>query len=275
MSANIPIAGVIGDPIAHSKSPKLHGHWLRHYGIAGHYIPLHVEASNLREVLLTMPKMGFVGANVTIPHKEAVIAHCATLSDSARRIGAVNTLAWDENGQLHGDNTDAYGFMENIRQNANWQAKDKTALVIGAGGAARAVIVALLDDGIAQITLTNRSPERAAMLAAEFGPRLRVLPWADTENHMRDADLLVNTTSLGMTAQGDLPFSLDKITARTLVTDIVYNPLMTPLLQKAQAAGCPIVDGLGMLLHQAVPGFHRWFGRAPVVDQATRAAVLA
>ena len=275
MSAKIPIAGVIGDPIAHSKSPKLHGHWLRHYGIAGHYIPLHVAASNLREVLLTMPKMGFVGANVTIPHKEAVIAHCATLSDSARRIGAVNTLAWDENGQLHGDNTDAYGFMENIRQNANWQAKDKTALVIGAGGAARAVIVALLDDGIAQITLTNRSPERAAMLAAEFGPRLRVLPWADTENHMRDNDLLVNTTSLGMTGQGDLPFSLDKITARNLVTDIVYNPLMTPLLQKAQAAGCPIVDGLGMLLHQAVPGFHRWFGRAPVVDQATRAAVLA
>lgn len=275
MSAKIPLAGVIGNPIAHSKSPKLHGHWLRSYGIAGHYIPLHVASADLSAVLMAMPKMGFVGANVTIPHKESVIPYCDSLSETALRIGAVNTLSWTSEGQLHGDNTDAYGFIENIHQSTKWQAAGKTALILGAGGAARAVIVALLDAGIAQIILTNRSPERAENLAAEFGPKLRALPWAQTDGHLGGADLVVNTTSLGMAGQEDLPFTLQALAPHILVTDIVYTPLQTPLLMKAKAAGCQTVDGLGMLLHQAVPGFEKWFGHRPDVDTATRAAVLA
>lgn len=275
MSAKIPLAAVIGNPIAHSKSPKLHGHWLRSYGMAGHYIPLHVASADLSAVLMAMPKMGFVGANVTIPHKESVIPYCDSLSETALRIGAVNTLSWTSEGQLHGHNTDAYGFIENIHQSTKWQAAGKTALILGAGGAARAVIVALLDAGIAQIILTNRSPERAENLAAEFGPKLRALPWAQTDGHIGRADLVVNTTSLGMAGQEDLPFTLQALAPHILVTDIVYTPLQTPLLMKAKAAGCQTVDGLGMLLHQAVPGFEKWFGHRPDVDTATRAAVLA
>ncbi|MDZ7905447.1 MAG: shikimate dehydrogenase [Cypionkella sp.] len=275
MSGGVPLAGVIGDPIAHSKSPKLHGHWLRHFGIAGHYVPLHVASGDLPAVLAAMPRMGFVGANVTIPHKESVMSLCDSLSDTARRIGAVNTLSWNADGKLHGDNTDAYGFIENLTQTAaGWQARGQTALVLGAGGASRAVIVALLDAGVAQIVLTNRSMGRAEALAAEFGTRIRVAAWGDTENHVAQAGLLVNTTSLGMAGQEALPFSLANISPRCLVTDIVYNPLETPLLAAARAMGCPVVDGLGMLLHQAVPGFERWFGTRPIVDAKTRAAVL-
>lgn len=274
-AAQIPLAGVIGHPIAHSKSPRLHNYWLQKHGINGHYVPLHVAPENLAKILLAMPDMGFVGANVTLPHKTAALAQAQTVTDTARRIGAANTLTFDSKGKIHADNTDAQGFINNLRQNApQWQPNSGPALVLGAGGAARAVLVALLDAGVPQIVIANRTESRAEELAAEFGPQIRPLFWQSCENFMPHAALIVNTTSLGMSGQPPLPFSLDALLPDTIVTDIVYNPLETPLLQAARAKGCHCVDGLGMLLHQAAPGFARWFGVQPLVDAATRRAVL-
>lgn len=272
---SIPLAGVIGDPIAHSKSPRLHGYWLGRYGLAGHYIPLHARAENLPQVLRAMPQMGFVGANVTIPHKEAALALADTVSDQARRIGAANTLTFTENGGFHADNTDGIGFLANLHQNApSWQADQGAVMIIGAGGAARAIVVALLDAGAPEIILTNRTLARAAALAAEFGPRLRVVDWSETENHLASARTVVNTTALGMAGKDAFPFSLRSVQQGALVTDIVYTPLETPFLRAAKAQGCHVVDGLGMLLHQAAPGFARWFGQMPEVDAQTRQVVL-
>jgi shikimate dehydrogenase len=273
---DIPLAGVIGDPIAHSKSPRLHGHWLARYGIAGHYVPLHVRAENLAGVLRAMPDMGFVGANVTIPHKQAALALASSVSDAARRIGAANTLTFDASGGFHADNTDGAGFIANLQQNApNWQAAHSPALLIGAGGATRAIVVALLDAGAPEILITNRTAQRAVELADVFGARVRVFDWDDTPNMLAHAGLVVNTTALGMDGADEFPFSLNALRADTLVTDIVYTPLETPFLLAAQAQGCQIVDGLGMLLHQAAPGFARWFRTAPQVDADARRAVLA
>jgi shikimate dehydrogenase len=272
---NVPLAGVIGDPIAHSKSPRLHGYWLGRYGIVGQYVPLHARAENLAQVLRAMPRMGFVGANVTIPHKEAALALADTVSDQARRIGAANTLTFTENGGFHADNTDGIGFLANLRQNApHWQADQGAVMMIGAGGAARAIVVALLDAGAPEIILTNRTLARAKALAVEFGPRLRVVDWADTENHLAFAQTVVNTTALGMDGKDAFPFSLYNVQQGAVVTDIVYTPLETPFLRAAKAQGCHVVDGLGMLLHQAAPGFARWFGHMPEVDAQTRQVVL-
>jgi shikimate dehydrogenase len=271
----IPLAGVIGSPISHSRSPRLHGHWLQHYGLKGQYVPLHVDAPDLADVLRAMPRMGFVGANVTIPHKETVLALADTVSDVAARIGAANTLSFGPDGQIHADNTDAYGFLANLQQGApDWRA-DRVALVLGAGGAARAVIDALLGAGVPQVTLTNRSRDRADGLAQVFGPRVQVVDWAERAQALSQAGLLVNTSSLGMAGQPGLDLPLDDLPQDALVTDIVYTPLMTDLLARAQARGNPVVDGLGMLLHQAVPGFERWFGKRPEVSEALRAVVLA
>jgi len=270
----IPLAGVIGCPISHSRSPRLHGTWLRQYGIAGHYVPLHVEAADLANVLRAMPHMGFVGANVTIPHKEAVLALADQVSDAAARIGAANTLTFVD-GRIHADNTDGYGFIANLRQGApGWDATQGAALALGAGGAARAVIDAVLTAGVPRLYLVNRSRARADTLAQVFGPRVTVLDWDDRASVLGDVGVLVNTTSLGMAGQGALDMPLDGLPVAALVTDIVYTPLMTDLLLRAQARGNPVVDGLGMLLHQAVPGFERWFGVRPEVTDDLRAAVL-
>jgi shikimate dehydrogenase len=272
----IPLAGVIGAPVAHSKSPKLHSYWLSKYGIKGHYIPLHVDTDNLAQVLRAMPDMGFVGANVTIPHKQAALALAHYPSETARRIGAANTLTFDADGKIHADNTDAAGFANNLWQHApHWQPTTTPALVLGAGGASRAVIVALLDAGTPQIFLANRTQEKAIALAMEFGPRIIPLTWDMVPSYMSQVNLLVNTTSLGMAGQPALPFDITSLNPNTIVTDIVYTPLETPLLRAARVLGCHCVDGLGMLLHQAAPGFARWFGQTPVVDDATRQAVLS
>jgi shikimate dehydrogenase len=271
----IPLAGVIGDPIAHSKSPRLHGYWLRHYGLKGHYVPLHVRSADLAQVISAMPHMGFVGANVTIPHKQAVMALADDVTDTARRIGAANTLTFTDDGLLQADNTDAHGFIENIRQNApQWHASAGPALVLGAGGAARAVLVALLDAGVPELWLANRTQERAQALADEFGSKVKVIDWAKTETHLPHVKTLVNTTSVGMSGQGEFPFSFNHLSPDTVVNDIVYTPIETPFLNAAKSQCCHIVDGLGMLLHQAAPGFARWFGHMPQVDDATRQAVL-
>lgn len=271
----IPLAGVLGNPIAQSKSPKLHRHWLRKYGLLGDYVPLHVTEENLETVVRAMPKMGFVGANVTLPHKITVMQFADQITDHATLIGAANTLTFKEDGKIIADNTDGYGFMSNVKQNApDWDPTSGPAVLLGAGGAARAIIVALADAGVTEILLTNRTRAKAEALRAEFGARIRVVDWVQAGNILEGAATVINSTSLGMTGNAALRIPLDGLTKGTLVTDIVYSPLRTRLLDEAEAAGCTVVDGLGMLLHQGVPGFERWFGVRPEVDDETRRAVL-
>jgi len=272
----IPLVAVLGSPVAHSKSPLLHGFWLKQFGIQGHYVPIDVMAADLEQVLQTLPKMGFVGANVTLPHKEKILSIADQISDRAALIGAANTLVFQPDGKLYADNTDGYGFIENIRQHApDWQAKDGPALVLGAGGAARAIVSALLEAGAAEVRISNRTRARADQIKSDFGGRVGVVDWVKAGAEIEYAHTLVNTTSLGMTGKSALTVSLDKLNPETLVTDIVYSPLETELLKAARSKGCRVVDGLGMLIHQAVPGFQRWFGQKPVVDQAIRDILLA
>ncbi|MBO6518810.1 MAG: shikimate dehydrogenase [Rhodospirillales bacterium] len=269
-------AGVIGWPVEHSLSPRLHGFWLDKYGIDGVYLPLPVAPPNIEDAIRALPKLGFVGANVTVPHKEAAFKTVDTLSDTAKAIGAVNTIVCDEDGELYGDNTDAFGFIENIRAGApGWRPSDAAAVVLGAGGAARAVIAALLDAGVPEIRLANRTKARADELLAHFGHGLTVADWDERNAAMNGAGLLVNTTTLGMTGKPPLDVDLSGLSVAAVVNDIVYAPLETHLLADATARGLTAVDGLGMLLHQARPGFEAWFGVRPDVDAALRAHVLS
>ena len=276
MSGKLRLAGVIGHPISHSKSPRLHGHWLKRYGIDGLYIPMNVAPDDLARTIELLPQLGFAGINVTLPHKEAVTALCDEITPRAKAVGAVNTVIFQEDGSILGDNTDGYGFMANLYAGApNWRANTGPAVVLGAGGAARGVVAALLDAGAPQIILSNRTVERATALQSEFGARVVVSAWDDVGDAIKGANLLVNTTSLGMDGQPALPVSLEHLGSETLVTDIVYAPLKTQLLIDAAARGCAVVDGLGMLLHQAAPGFETWFGQKPIVDDELRDAVLS
>lgn len=273
--SRIPLAGVIGHPIAHSRSPALHGYWLRRYGLRGHYIPIDIAPSDLSDLVRTLPRLGFVGLNVTIPHKEAILHVADIITDRAALIGAANTLIFRKDGKIHADNTDGSGFIANLRQNApGWTPAIGPAVVLGAGGAARAVIAALIEVGVPEIRLANRTRARAEGLRSDFGAKVVVQEWVQASNSLEDAVTVVNTTSLGMTGKPDLRLSLDRLSPRALVTDLVYTPLKTQLLIEAEAKGCTAVDGLGMLLHQAAPGFERWFGQRPEVDAATRMAVL-
>jgi len=275
MTEKLMLAGVIGDPIAHSRSPRLHGHWLRRYGLSGHYVPLHVTREVLPQVLDLLPELGFRGINVTIPHKEQVLHLADTITDRAALIGAANTLTFTGKGKIQADNTDGIGFIESLRQSAaGWSAQDGPALVLGAGGAARAVVSALLADGAPRVHLINRTRARAESLKDHLGARVHVQDWTKFTEIIDDVALLVNTTSLGMTGAQPLTLNLERLRSDTLVTDIVYTPLQTELLRDAAARGCRTVDGLGMLLHQAVPGFQRWFGLRPEVDEELRQAVL-
>lgn len=272
----IPLAGVIGCPVAHSKSPQLHRHWLQKYGLAGHYVPMHVEPQDLAEAIRMMPKLGFVGANVTIPHKEAVMQIADQVTDRARVMGAANTLIFREDGSILADNTDGYGFITNLHQGApDWDPQAGPAVVLGAGGACRAVVASLLEAGVPEILLTNRTRARAEQLHSDFGSRIRVVEWVQAGNVIEEGALVVNTTSLGMEGKPRLRVPLDGLRRDAVVTDLIYAPLKTELLAAAEEAGCTVVDGLGMLLHQAVPGFERWFGQHPEVDAQTREAVLA
>ncbi len=271
----IPLAGVIGSPIAHSKSPALHGHWLKTYGIRGFYIPMDVGQADLAEVLRALPKLGFVGVNVTIPHKETVLGLADIVTDRAALIGAANTLIFRKDGRIHADNTDGYGFIANLKQNVpDWQPTSAPAAVFGAGGAARAVVASLIEVGVPEIRIANRTRQRADALRQEFGAKLVVYDWVQAANMLDEAMTVVNTTALGMTGKPDFRVPLDGLSPKALVTDLVYSPLRTHLLEHAAAQGCTTVDGLGMLLHQAAPAFERWFGHRPEVNAATRAAVL-
>lgn len=272
----IPLAGVIGSPIAHSRSPALHGHWLHVHGIRGFYIPMDIAQSDLRQVLSALPRAGFVGCNVTIPHKESVLGLADVVTDRAALIGAANTLIFRKDGRIHADNTDGYGFVANLRQNApDWAPARGPAAVLGAGGAARAVIASLLEVGTPEIRIANRTRTRAEALRSEFGAKITVHDWVQAGNMLEGAVTVVNTTALGMEGKPDFRVPLDALSPQAVVSDLVYAPLRTRLLDEAAEIGCVTVDGLGMLLHQAAPAFERWFGVRPSVDQATRDAVLA
>lgn len=271
----IPLAGVIGSPIAHSRSPALHRYWLQRYGLKGFYIPMDIAQADLGRVLQTLPLMGFVGLNVTIPHKETVLALADIVTDRAALIGAANTLIFRKDGSIHADNTDGAGFIANLRQNApHWQPQAGPAAVFGAGGAARAVVAAMIEVGVPEIRLANRTRARAEALHTDFGAKVVVHDWVQAGNMLEGVATVVNTTALGMVGKPDFRVPLDALSPQALVTDTVYTPLKTALLIEAEERGCTVVDGLGMLLHQAAPGFERWFGHRPEVDEATRQAVL-
>jgi shikimate dehydrogenase len=272
----IPLAGVIGSPIAHSRSPALHNYWLCRYGIKGHYVPLDIAQGDLREALQMLPRLGFVGVNVTIPHKETMLGLADIVTDRAALIGAANTLIFRADGKVHADNTDGSGFVANLRQYApDWKPKSGPAMVFGAGGAARAVIAALIEVGAPEIRVTNRTRARAEALRADFGAKITVVDWVLSGNALDDVATVINTTALGMVGKPPFKVSLDGLNKNALVNDLVYTPLRTEFLDAAAARGCATVDGLGMLLHQAAPGFERWFNIRPDVDDAARNAVLA
>lgn len=271
----IPLAGVIGHPIAHSRSPALHGFWLKRYGIKGHYIPMDIAPRELAAAVEMLPILGFVGINVTIPHKETILKLADVVTDRAALIGAANTLIFRKDGKIHADNTDGAGFMANLRQHApHWQPNAGPVALFGAGGAARAVIAALIAVGVPEIRIANRTRLRAETLRHDLGAKLVVYDWVHAGDMLKGAALVVNSTSLGMTGKPDLRLPLDRLEKGSVATDLVYTPLMTPFLIEAQQRGAHIVDGLGMLLHQAAPSFERWFNQRPEVDDATRAAVL-
>jgi shikimate dehydrogenase len=274
--SRIPLAAVIGSPVAHSRSPALHGYWLKRYGLKGFYIPMDVAQADLDSVLRTLPKMGFVGANVTIPHKEAILNIADVITDRAALIGAANTLIFRKDGKIQADNTDGAGFIANLRQNApKWVPSMGPAAVFGAGGAARAVLAALIEVGVPEIRLANRTRARAEALRSDFGAKVHVYEWVQADAMIDGAATVVNTTSLGMTGKPDLLLPLGSLSPQAVVTDLVYTPLKTQFLIEAEERGATVVDGLGMLLHQAAPGFERWFGQRPEVDDLTRAAVLS
>jgi shikimate dehydrogenase len=270
-------AFIVGHPVKHSRSPLIHGHWLRQHGLEGSYERVDVPPAAFPDFLRSFQEQGFVGGNVTIPHKEAAFAGVDRRTGRAERLGAVNTL-WLEDGVVWGDNTDVVGFMSHLdlTLGGGWERDVDTALVLGAGGAARAV-VAGLTGRVRRILVANRTATKADELVRDLGSAgtaLAATPWDRIGEAVREARLVVNTTSLGMVGQPPLALDLSEAPAETVVADIVYVPLKTPLLAAAEASGLRIVDGLGMLLHQAVPGFARWFGVTPEVTPALRALIL-
>jgi len=280
------IAGVFGWPVSHSRSPRLHGYWLQHYGIDGAYVPFATPPTQFEPALRSLAMLGFRGANVTLPHKEAAFDIVDQRTDRAKRIGAVNTVIVQEDGTLLGDNTDGFGFVEHLRASIpDWQPALGPAVVLGAGGAARAIITGLLEAGVPQIRLVNRTRDRAEQVAAainmqssggiSFKARVGVDDWERRDSLLAGAALLINTTQLGLAGQPPLELDLAALPTEAVVDDIVYVPLETPLLAAARRRGNRVVDGLGMLLHQARPGFAAWFGLEPEVTPELRDFVLA
>ena len=273
------LAGIMGWPVAHSRSPLLHGYWLAETGIDGAYVPLPVRPEQIEQALRALPVLGFRGCNLTLPHKRMALAVADRVEPLARRIGAANTIVVAADGTLEAHNTDAFGFRENLRETVpEWGPEAGPAVVLGAGGSARAVVAALADAGVAEIRIVNRTLSRAEALAADLSTRavrIAVHPWSEARAAERDAGLLVNTTSLGMRGEPPLELDLDPLPPAAPVVDIVYVPLETGLLAAARRRGHPVVDGLGMLLHQGRPGFEAWFGAAVRVSRGLREAIVA
>ena len=269
------LAAVLGHPIAQSKSPLMHGHWLKKNQISGDYIAIDIPPMRFNTTVRMLFDVGFSGFNVTIPHKVQALAFADDMSSRAHRIGAANTLIKMDSGKISADNTDGYGFMTNLgSQSSTWLPGAGPSLVLGAGGAARAVLVALLDAGVPKIYLCNRTRARAEDLAADISYCIEVIDWEDKQDILPDVFTVVNATSLGMTGKPALEFDLTDVNPDALVTDLIYAPLETQLLKDARARGCEVLNGIGMLLHQGVPGFEAWFGSRPVVDEELEALVL-
>jgi shikimate dehydrogenase len=268
-------ACVIGWPIEHSRSPLIHNYWIKRYGVDGTYTKEAVRPEAVAGFLKLLAVNSFVGCNVTVPHKEAAFAAADIKEASAQAVAAANTL-WIDGGKLYAANTDTYGFITHLAASApDWDARGATVSVLGAGGAARAIVFGLLEAGVSEVRVFNRTRPRAEAIAAQFGPRVKVHDWAERDARSRDAGLLVNTTSIGMKGEGSLGIDFGGFNQECVVADIVYVPLETELLAKAKARGLRTVDGLGMLLHQAVPGFERWFGLRPEVTPELRRLVEA
>jgi shikimate dehydrogenase len=272
------LAGIMGWPVAHSRSPALHNFWLDEQGIDGAYLPLPVHPEQLEQALRALPVLGFRGCNLTIPHKQMALSIVDRVEPLARRIGAMNTVVVAADGSLEGCNTDVYGFRENLRDSApDWDPRAGPAIVLGAGGAGRAVVAAIIEAGVREIRLVNRTLDRAARVAEDLEARpsrISTHPWCARDSALEDAGLLVNTTSLGMTGELELEIDLSRLPRHAVVVDIVYVPLETALLAAARRRGHHVVDGLGMLLHQGRPGFEAWFGTSVRVTRELRAAVL-
>jgi shikimate dehydrogenase len=270
------LAGVMGFPVMHSRSPRLHNYWLARHGLAGAYVPLAIEKQGLRAALHALSPLGFSGCNLTIPHKEAALEIVDQVDPLARRIGAINCVIVGADGRLEGQNHDAFGYIESIREaDAGWRADAGPIVVIGAGGGARAVLVGLIDHGAREIRLVNRTPARARALARELGGRIEARPWGERQSALEGAAMLINTTSQGMAGEQPLDLSLATLPIDALVSDIIYIPRETPLLAAARRRGNPTVNGLGMLLHQARPAFKAWFGIMPEVTPELRTMLEA
>ena len=276
MTGKAKLAGVIGWPIEQSRSPILHGYWLNKYGIDGCYSPLPVAPGDLSTVVAGLKALGFAGWNITAPHKEEMATLVDALSPDAKAIGAVNTVIRQADDSYLGHNTDAFGFIENLKAgHAGFTARDKTIVLLGAGGASRAVVHALIEDDAQTIFIANRSKDKAQRLVDDFGTCCQAITLAQASEAVSQADLLINGTSLGMLGKAPLPLNYEALPNQALVTDLVYAPLETDLLAWARKRGNPTVDGLGMLLHQARAGFTAWFGQDVQVDEPLRQAVLA
>jgi shikimate dehydrogenase len=270
------IAGLIGWPIAHSRSPVIHNHWLAQYGIPGRYVLFPVQADKLDAAIRGLGALGLRGCNVTTPHKQAVFPLLDRVDDLARRIGAVNTVVVERDGTLAGFNNDGNGFIQSVRDaHPRWRPDTGPIVVLGAGGASRAVVASLAAQGAREIRLANRTRNKAEEIADAAGPVVKVVPWEERADALEDAALLVNATSLGMAGKGSLDIALDRLPRSAVVGDLIYVPQETPLLAAARARGNVAFNGLGMLLHQARPAFNAWFGVMPEITPALRQAIAA
>ena len=282
--APFKLAGIMGWPVAHSRSPSIHNHWIKQHGLNGAYVLLPTDPANLKDALKGLSALGFAGCNLTIPHKVMALPLVDRINDTARRMGAINTIVVEPDGSLSGYNNDGFGYIQSLLDaKPDWQANAGPVLVMGAGGAARAVIVSLAERGAKDIRVGNRTDSHAQDLVQEFsadfaqnlGTNITAVPWAKRHGAVADVALLVNTTSQGMGSNSPLDLDLAQLPVTALVSDVVYIPRLTPLLATAQARGNPIAGGLGMLLHQARPAFNAWFGVMPEVTPALREAVNA
>nr|WP_315496460.1 shikimate dehydrogenase [uncultured Rhodoferax sp.] len=270
------LAGVMGWPVAHTRSPVIHNHWIAKHGLKGAYVQLPVQPDRLEAAIRGLPALGFAGCNITVPHKVNAMQLMDELHPQARRIAAINTVVVQPDGRLLGVNNDGIGYIQSLRDaNSAWRGDAGPALVLGAGGAARAIVVALLDEGVPELRITNRTLEKAQALKDAFGDRVTVVPWAERNQAMAGVSLLVNTTTQGMHGQPALDVQLDDLPAAAMVSDAIYIPLETPLLAAARQRGHQTVNGLGMLLNQARPAFQAWFGVLPEITPELRAAVQA
>ena len=272
---SIYLAGVIGNPIAHSKSPKLHNYWLSKYKINGFYIPFSVTTEKLETSIRSLMELGFSGVNVTIPHKTNVLSFADSITDRAALIGAANTLYFSKSGKIHADNTDGYGFIQNIIDEIpEYDFYDKTALIYGAGGSARAIASALLSNGVKEVGITNRTRSKAQIISENLGAKVSVVDWRAAPDTITKVDIIINATSMGMVGQPDFSQPISRAKKTALVVDIVYNPLITELIKEAKKMKLKTVGGIGMLINQAVPGFEHWFQKKPQIDNEIRRFII-